>query len=127
MGGAQWSYSYDLVGNRLTVSDPDLGNWSYKYDGANRLVEQRDARGTVTTMRYDQLGRLLERQVTSPSVANPILLSNTYDEARTGYYNVGQLTTSETPGVVVHRIDWRASGNEAKRVTTVTAGGTTHQ
>ncbi|MBY3109594.1 RHS repeat protein [Rhizobium laguerreae] len=32
--GAQWTYTYDLLGNRLTASDPDLGNWSYAYDDA---------------------------------------------------------------------------------------------
>ncbi|MBD9598129.1 hypothetical protein IB270_35550, partial [Ensifer sp. ENS05] len=58
VGGARISYTYDLVGNRLTANDPNLGNWSYAYDGADRLIRQTDARGAVTTLSYDQMGRL---------------------------------------------------------------------
>lgn len=53
-GWALWTYSYDMAGNRLTASDPDLGDWTYSYDLANRLIQQKDARGVVTSMRYDQ-------------------------------------------------------------------------
>lgn len=117
-GGAVWSYTYDMAGNRLSVSDPDLGNWSYTYDKANRLVTQTDARGVTTAMSYDQLGRLLKREVTAPVVADPVLAQNTYDEARVGYFNVGQLTTSANSDAT-HAIDWLKSGNEGRRVTTI--------
>lgn len=117
-GGAVWSYVYDMAGNRLSVSDPDLGDWSYTYDMANRLLTQTDARGVTTLMSYDQLGRLLKREVTAPVVADPVLAQNTYDEARAGYFNVGQLTTS-TNSDATHAIDWLASGNEGRRVTTI--------
>ncbi len=116
--GALWSYTYDLAGNRLSVSDPDLGNWSYTYDKANRLKTQTDARGMTTSMSYDQLGRLLRREVTAPVIADPVLAQNTYDQARSGYHNVGQLTTS-TNSDATHLIDWLASGNEGRRVTTI--------
>ncbi len=117
-GGAVWSYTYDMAGNRLSVSDPDLGNWSYSYDKANRLVTQTDARSVTTAMSYDQLGRLLKREVTVPVIADSVLVQNTYDEARAGYYNVGQLT-SAINSAATHAIDWLASGNEGKRVSTI--------
>jgi RHS repeat-associated protein len=114
VGGAVWSYLYDMMGNRIEASDPDLGKWSYEYDAANQLVKQTDARSTVTAMSYDQLGRLLKRWVVSPSVSDPVLVENIYDEARTGYFNVGQLTTSKNTAAI-HRIDYGKSGNALKR------------
>ncbi|MCO5160515.1 MAG: AHH domain-containing protein [Mesorhizobium sp.] len=117
-GLATWSYAYDNLGNRVSATDPDMGSWSYVYDAASRMTEQTDARGVVTAMSYDQLGRLTERRVTSPVIANPVLAANTYDQARAGYHNVGQLTTS-TNGAATHQIDWRASGNEVRRISTI--------
>ena len=114
-GGAEWTYAYDRLGNRVAANDPDLGNWTYSHDKASRLISQTDARGVVTSMAYDQLGRLLERTVPA---TGQILVSNTYDEARAGFYNVGKLTSS-TNSAASHMIDWHASGNEASRATTV--------
>ena len=115
-GGALWSYAYDGLGNRVSASDPDLGNWSYVHDKASRLTGQTDARGVVTAMAYDQLGRLLSRDVTSPAASN--LVTNTYDQARAGYYNVGKLTTSASADAT-HAIDYLVSGAEGRRVSTV--------
>ncbi len=115
-GGAQWAYSYDLLGNRLTASDPDLGQWSYVYDNASRLISQTDARGIVTTMTYDQLGRMLTQTI--PSAADPVIATNIYDEARAGYFNVGQLTTSAN-GSATHLVSWTAAGAEGFRLTSV--------
>lgn len=114
-GGALWSYSYDRLGNRVAAADPDLGSWSYTYDRASRLTGQTDARGVATAMAYDQLGRLTSRTVVSGGL---VLAQNTYDQARSGFFNVGQLTTSTNPAGT-HLIDWRASGNEGKRASTV--------
>lgn len=122
-GSADWAYTYDMLGNRLSAVDPDLGTWTYRYDAAGRLIQQTDARGTVTAMTYDPLDRLLTRTVTSPTVADPVLVKNTYDQARSGFFNIGKLTTAQN-GAAVHVIDYARSGNEAKRVTTI--DGNTH-
>ena len=50
VGGSQWNYTYDLLGNRLSSDDPDLGTWTYAYDKRDRLVSQTDARGNETTI-----------------------------------------------------------------------------
>ena len=80
-GGAVWSNVYDMLGNRLSATDPDLGTWNYNYDRANRLISQTDARNVGTGMTYDELGRLLTR-IVSPIVADPVLATNIYDEVR---------------------------------------------
>jgi RHS repeat-associated protein len=97
--GAVWNYTYDMLGNRLTASDPDLGNWSYSYDLANRLIGQTDARGAVTALTYDQMGRLLTKTVTAPNGSVTVPTTNTYDTADAGVgtspaHNVGLLTVS---------------------------------
>ncbi|MBD9624014.1 hypothetical protein IB279_13785 [Ensifer sp. ENS06] len=99
-GGAIWNYSYDLRGNRLTASDPDLGNWTYVYDGADRLISQTDARGAITTLSYDQMGRPLTKKAKGPGDATPITVAtNAYDTAEAGvgrapFHDVGMLTMS---------------------------------
>jgi RHS repeat-associated protein len=71
-----------------------LGTWTYEYDYANRLIAQTDARGFKTALTYDAASRLKERRIVSPVVPDPVLTTNTYDEALTNYYNVGRLTKS---------------------------------
>lgn len=112
---AQWSYTYDLTGNRLTAADPDLGNWSYTYDLANRLTGQTDARGVASSMTYDKLGRLLERRIVSPA---SVIVQNTYDQERSGYFNIGKLTTTANSAATT-TLDYGRSGNMLKRSTTV--------
>jgi YD repeat-containing protein len=50
--------TYDLLGRKTAMSDPDMGQWSYTYDDAGNLISQTDARGRKTCFYYDALGRL---------------------------------------------------------------------
>ncbi len=52
---------YNALGQRLTLSDPDMGSWSFAYNALGELTRQQDARGVVTTQTYDALGRLQSR------------------------------------------------------------------
>ncbi|WP_281645170.1 RHS repeat-associated core domain-containing protein [Parendozoicomonas sp. Alg238-R29] len=53
--------SYDLAGNKITMTDPDTGALSYDYDALGQLLSQTDARGFTTTVGYDKLGRMTQR------------------------------------------------------------------
>jgi YD repeat-containing protein len=92
-GGSLWSYTYDLRGLRLTASDPDLGAWSYVHDLAGRLSTQTDARSLQTVLTYDALSRVLTRTSTRPD-AQVEVTTNTYDQVRATYFNIGHLTSS---------------------------------
>jgi YD repeat-containing protein len=119
-GGAEWSYTYDLAGNRRKAKDPDLGEWSYVYDKANRLTTQTDARTIVTEIAYDGLGRPLTRKAGGLTIA-----INTYDEVRAGAFNKGQLT-SATNGLATadkdyakQTFDYDANGMLTKKVSAI--------
>ncbi|WP_165909505.1 RHS repeat-associated core domain-containing protein [Shinella sp. JR1-6] len=130
-GGAVWTYSYDLRGNRLTANDPDLGTWSYTYDGANRLVSQTDARGAVTTLAYDQIGRLLSKKVKGAGEASATTTAtNTYDNAEAGvgtapFHNVGLLTVSSN-SAARHSYSRSLTGSGTVLTTKTVIDGITH-
>jgi|GEM_PF-951197 len=50
--------TYDLLGQKTAMADPDMGTWSYAYDPRGNLVSQVDARGQEITFTYDLLNRL---------------------------------------------------------------------
>ncbi|MGQ4399430.1 ricin-type beta-trefoil lectin domain protein [Streptomyces hayashii] len=52
--GNTWSYSYNLLGQPLTQTDPDTGTVSFdKYDVAGNLLQTTDARGQILSFTYD--------------------------------------------------------------------------
>lgn len=91
--GNQWVYTYDSLGRRTAAEDPDLGVWTYAYDNAGRLTLRTDALGQETAFTYDDLGRVLT-QTTRVSEPDEETTTNTYDEVRSGYFNIGLLTTA---------------------------------
>ncbi|MQX42983.1 hypothetical protein GHK58_22860 [Sinorhizobium meliloti] len=122
--GSIWTYSYDLMGNRLIADDPDLGRWIYAYDDANRLARQTDARGKVTTITYDKLGRPVTTRAfddlanATAGTNSTLVAQNTYDQVRTGYYNKGQLTSAAN-GSASQLLDYNADGLLQKKVVTI--------
>lgn len=117
----RWTYSYDGLGRRTGVQDPDLGTWTYGYDTAGRLLTQTDAKSQVSTLTYDAMDRLRTKVVTGPGLSNETTI-HSYDQARTGFFNAGQLTKAVkqragTPAVTVSDIetDYDAGGRAAKQ------------
>ncbi len=60
--GAPWTVvSYDALGNRTAIDDPEMGRWTYTHNAFGELAAQADAKGAVTRMAYDALGRMVSR------------------------------------------------------------------
>jgi RHS repeat-associated protein len=116
MGNA-WSNSYDSLGRRTVSTDPDLGTWSYGYDDAGRLLTQIDAKSQQTAFSYDRLGRVLTK-TSGVGLPNAEVVANTYDETRSGFFNVGQLTTAANDNAVATS-DYDAGGRLTKEQRTV--------
>jgi YD repeat-containing protein len=50
--------TYDLLGRKTAMDDPDMGVWDYGYDALGNLVRQDDAREQRICFYYDALNRL---------------------------------------------------------------------
>src|SRR6266571_1231702 len=65
--------TYDDLGRKKRVDDPDRGTWTYAWDGIGRLESQTDARSIVVSHGYDGIGRLVQRFVKTPTDTVPVL------------------------------------------------------
>jgi len=108
-----WENRYDSLGRRTFTDDPDLGKWTYIYDDAGQLSSQTDAKGQVTSFIYDAAGRQLSK-TTDLGGANQDITTSTYDEARSGYHNVGQLTTLTNAHATI-RMDYDQAGRIVRK------------
>ncbi|MDR0351998.1 MAG: hypothetical protein LBI02_01130, partial [Opitutaceae bacterium] len=76
--------TYDLLGRRTGMNDPDVGAWTYSYDALGRVLSQTDAKAQTVTMTYDALGRMVTRADADSAT------TWTYDTAD---YGIGRLHT----------------------------------
>lgn len=53
--------SYDALGRKIAMDDPDMGYWEYSYDPAGNLIWQKDAKNQVVTFTYDEVNRLVNK------------------------------------------------------------------
>jgi len=61
---ATYSYTYDSLGNILTVSKDDSLIYAYEYDSLNQLTREDDvAQGTSTLFDYDLSGNITARHI----------------------------------------------------------------
>ena len=59
--GVTTTISYDVLGRKQSMTDPDKGQWRYQYNAFGELVEQTSANGVVSTLTHDAQGRRLSR------------------------------------------------------------------
>lgn len=53
--------TYDPIGRKLAMHDPDMGNQIYDYDAASNLMYQRDNKNQHIYFQYDALHRLVQK------------------------------------------------------------------
>ncbi|MPY33634.1 hypothetical protein FNH09_21000 [Streptomyces adustus] len=87
--GNTWSYTYNLLGQKLTQTDPNTGKTTFdKYDVAGNLLQTTDARGQATSFTYDWDNRPTA-EYAAPWSATPdqskLLVSHLYDTLAKGY------------------------------------------
>jgi YD repeat-containing protein len=68
--------TYDKLGRKIAMNDPDMGVWTYQYDLNGNLTQQTDAKGQTLRFTYDALNRLVNK--TDGGALN---VSYTYDDA----------------------------------------------
>jgi RHS repeat-associated protein len=117
--GNTWSWTYDLLGDQLTATDPDSGQVTNTYDAASQLMTATDARGKQVSYTYDGDGRKTAKYDTTggaletasdqlaswtwDTLAKGKLTSSTafwggaaYTEAVTGYNTLGLPSATQT-------------------------------
>ncbi|AJD50013.1 Rhs family protein [Isoalcanivorax pacificus W11-5] len=87
--------TYDVLGRRLTSTDPNIGNWQYAYDGAGRIALQENGSGRRVCFAYDQIGRMVARvddylSSSSWSVAKASALNQCAGQAATTSWSYDQ-------------------------------------
>jgi RHS repeat-associated protein len=88
------TYTVDSLGRAVGVNDPDHGLWTYTFDADGNILTETDALVTpVISYGYDALNRLTAK--TTSGDGNTF--SWTYDQAQSGAYNIGRLTTKTDP------------------------------
>ncbi|MCF3135571.1 ricin-type beta-trefoil lectin domain protein [Streptomyces olivochromogenes] len=87
--GNTWSYTYNLLGQKLTQTDPNTGTTTFdKYDVAGNLLQTTDARGQARSFTYDWDNRATAEYAAAWSAtpdASKLLVSHVYDTLEKGY------------------------------------------
>jgi len=65
--GEQITATYNALGQKKSVDDPNMGSKSFTYTGFGEVKTETDAIGNVTTYGYDAIGRLSSRGVAGPN------------------------------------------------------------
>lgn len=116
-GNVTTTNTTDSLGRMTQSIDLDWGTTTYEYDGAGRLTATVDAKNQRTTVAYDALDRKTSK-TTRAGTPQATTVSWTYDQPRSGYYNVGSLTTT-TDGAGTKSLDYDALGRLVKAVRTI--------
>lgn len=86
--------TYDSLGRKIAMDDPDMGHWTYAYDTVDNLASQTDARGVTISFAYDALNRLTQKSYSAAppsSIFLPPSVLYTYDNPAKSF-SKGKLT-----------------------------------
>ncbi len=119
------SLTYDKLGRKLTMADPDLGAWSYAYSKAfGDITSETDAKVQTLDFVYDLLHRLMQRKQGAAVLAEFI-----YDEVTggfAGYNGKGRRTTMKFGAALAESIKYFYDGRGRIVKTETLLGGTTY-
>ncbi len=63
-----FNYTYDSLGRKTSMIDPDLGTWTYQYDLNGNLIKQTDNLGQNVTFAYDNLNRKVNENSSTDNI-----------------------------------------------------------
>lgn len=102
--------TYDKLGRKTAMSDPDMKNWTYEYDVNGNLTKQIDAKGQTISFVYDALNRLNNK-----NDGNGMSVSYTYDDP-TKMYAKGRLNKAGYAPDEQTQFEYDQLGREIKSV-----------
>ncbi|WP_425245085.1 ricin-type beta-trefoil lectin domain protein [Streptomyces sp. NEAU-NA10] len=87
--GNTWSYTYNLLGQKTSQTDPNAGRATFdKYDVSGNLLQATDARGQALSFTYDWDNRPTAEYAAAWSATpdpSKLLVSHVYDTLEKGY------------------------------------------
>ncbi|MER6785589.1 ricin-type beta-trefoil lectin domain protein [Streptomyces sp. NPDC000658] len=87
--GNTWSYTYNLLGQKTSQTDPNVGKTTFdKYDVVGNLLQTTDARGQALSLTYDWDNRPTAEYAAAWSATpdpSKLLVSHVYDTLEKGY------------------------------------------
>ncbi len=89
--GNTTTYTYDGVGNQVTVEDPNTNVTTIVYDSRNRVIEEIEPLGVTVSITYDDSGN--QQTVTDALGHTTTTLYDALDRATTLISAVGGITT----------------------------------
>ncbi|GAB6096176.1 hypothetical protein JCM14469_24290 [Desulfatiferula olefinivorans] len=99
------SITYDSLGRKTSMTDPNMGYWQYpEYDKNGNLKQQIDANETVITMDYDELNRLIRKSYSTSQ--HPV--GYTYDTAIEN--GIGRLHSIDNGNTVIRSNSYDSMG-----------------
>ena len=64
----EFNFSYDSLGRKILLDDPDLGVWVYGYDSEGNLVNQTNNENQLIELGYDGLDRVIWKNSSNRSI-----------------------------------------------------------
>jgi len=114
----QTSISYDTLGRKTAMTDPDLGWWRYAYDGNGNLLLQTDAANQQVLFGYDALNRLKSKNYGADATTE---ITFSYDEPASSY-PVGHFTSmTDLSGTTRYHYDLLGRTNKTVKTVDGTA------
>ncbi len=104
------SMTYNILGRKTGMVDPDMGTWGYGYNAFGELISQTNARNQTSTMVYDALGRRVSR--TEPEGTS----TWSYD---VGTGAVGKISSEASPGGYAKTFSYDPYGRPSSTSTTI--------
>ena len=85
--------TYNAIGQKIAMADPDMGLWRYRYDAAGNLISQTNAL-TTTLFSYDGLNRLVGKDYGGNGSTD---VTYTYDSMAGGNLGKGYRARMDDP------------------------------
>lgn len=89
-GAIVTSMTYDALGRKVSMTDPDAGFRDYTYNAAGELLSETDGAGSWNESRYDFRGRVTWRGSYAHAVGGPILEHSSVTDYDTAPNGAGQ-------------------------------------
>jgi len=89
--------TYDNLGRKTSMVDPDRGTWIYTWDGLGRLDSQTDAKAIIISHKYDGIGRLQQRFLKTSADPSPVLESTWQYDLNGRFGTLSAMIGNENP------------------------------